>query len=110
MRAQPLPSASVSRLEEREASLRGSLTRLPSLIVALSGGTDSAYLAWVAAEVLGRRALAVTAVSASLPESERRSVEEFVRAFGMAHEFIRTQELLNPLYVANQPDRCYHCK
>ncbi len=54
--------------------------------------------------------LAVTAVSASLPERERDEVEQFVRQFGIAHEFIRTEELANPLYVANHPDRCYHCK
>lgn len=110
----------------KEGRLRGSLASLPSLIVALSGGTDSAYLAWVAREVLGPstitqggsstsarnqpRVLAVTAVSASLPESERQAVEEFVRRFGLRHEFIHTDEFANPLYVANNPDRCYHCK
>ena len=54
--------------------------------------------------------LAVTAVSASLPERERDEVEQFVQQFGIAHEFIQTEELANPLYVANHPDRCYHCK
>ncbi|MEE8202036.1 MAG: ATP-dependent sacrificial sulfur transferase LarE [Candidatus Acidoferrales bacterium] len=54
--------------------------------------------------------MAVTALSPSFPESERLGVEEFVRQFGVAHEFIRTEELANPLYVANHPDRCYHCK
>ena len=76
----------------------------------MSGGTDSAYLAWVAREALGSKALAVTAVSASLPESERRGVEEFVRRHGIRHQFIETDELSNPLYVVNNPDRCYHCK
>lgn len=94
----------------KEQALRALLRGLPSVIVALSGGADSAYLAWVAAQVLGARALAVTAVSASLAESERRGVEEFVRRFAIAHEFIETTELANPLYVANQTDRCYHCK
>jgi len=121
----PLAAAAPDVLA-KEGRLRGSLASLPSLIVALSGGTDSAYLAWVAREVLGPstiaqggsstsarnqpRMLAVTAVSASLPESERRSVEDFVRQFGLRHEFIHTDELANPLYVANNPDRCYHCK
>ncbi|MFQ5817660.1 MAG: ATP-dependent sacrificial sulfur transferase LarE, partial [Terriglobia bacterium] len=63
-----------------------------------------------AAQVLGARALSVTAVSASLPASERQGVEEFTRAFGIRHEFIETDELSNPLYVANNPDRCYYCK
>ncbi len=95
---------------EKEQRLREALAELPSLIVALSGGTDSAYLAWVANEALGQRALAVTAVSASLPESERRGVEEFIRRHGIRHQFITTDELANPLYVVNHPDRCYHCK
>ena len=97
-------------LEVKEERLREALAELPSLIIALSGGTDSAYLAWVADSVLGERALAVTAVSASLPERERDEVAEFVERFGIAHEFIRTEELANPRYVANNPDRCYHCK
>jgi len=97
-------------LDTKEQRLREQLAALPSLIVALSGGADSAYLAWAAAQALGDRALSVTAVSASLPESERRAVEDFVRRHRLAHEFIRTEELANPLYVANQPDRCYHCK
>ncbi|MBI4465860.1 MAG: ATP-dependent sacrificial sulfur transferase LarE [Acidobacteria bacterium] len=94
----------------KEEQLRAELAGLPSLIVALSGGTDSAYLAWIAKEILGRRALAVTALSASFPESEQRGVEEFVRQFDIAHEFLPTDELSNPLYVVNEPDRCYHCK
>ncbi|MEE9234644.1 MAG: ATP-dependent sacrificial sulfur transferase LarE [Candidatus Acidoferrales bacterium] len=113
-------------VEAKETRLRGTLEALPSVLVALSGGTDSAYLAWVAQQVLGpstiaqggsstsarnqARMLAVTAVSASLPERERDEVEQFVQQFGIAHEFIRTEELANPLYVANHPDRCYHCK
>ncbi len=106
-----MESASVqTTVEAKEERLREALSELPSLIVALSGGTDSAYLAWVANKVLGGQALAVTAVSASLPESERRGVEEFVRRHGIRHQFITTDELENPLYVVNHPDRCYHCK
>ncbi len=106
-----MESAPVQTLVEvKEERLRKMLAEQASLIVALSGGTDSAYLAWVASEALLTRMLAVTAVSASLPESERRGVEEFVRQHGIRHEFITTEELANPLYVANNPDRCYHCK
>lgn len=94
----------------KEERLRAELAGLPSVIVALSGGTDSAYLAGIAKEILGRRSLAVTALSASFPESERRGVEDFVRRFGLRHEFTHTDELANPLYVVNEPDRCYHCK
>jgi len=105
----PLPLAVIDVLAKEE-KLRREVAGLPSVIVALSGGADSAYLAWLAHEALGTKALAVTAVSASLPESERRGVEEFVRQFGLRHEFIQTDELANPLYVVNEPDRCYHCK
>ncbi len=94
----------------KEKTLLEQLDTLSGVVVALSGGTDSAYLAWAANKVLGQRALAVTAVSASLPESERREVEEFVRRRQIRHEFIITEELSNPLYVVNSPDRCYHCK
>ena len=94
----------------KEKTLLEQLGALSGVMVALSGGTDSAYLAWAANKVLGKRALAVTAVSASLPESERREVEEFVRRCQIRHEFIITEELSNPLYVVNSPDRCYHCK
>jgi len=97
-------------VETKQERLREQLAALPSVIVAFSGGTDSAYLAWVAHETLADRARSVTAVSASLPESERRGVEEFVHQFGLRHEFIATDELANPDYVANRFDRCYHCK
>jgi len=80
------------------------------VIVAFSGGTDSAYLAWAANHVLGEGALAVTADSASIPESHKRDAEEFVRRFGLRHEYIETYEFENPDYLRNNPDRCYHCK
>jgi uncharacterized protein len=95
---------------EREARLVARLSGLPSLIVALSGGADSAYLAWAAHRALGPRALSVTALSASFPAYDREQVELLVRAAGFPHEFIETRELENPLYTANRADRCYHCK
>lgn len=104
------PVRTQTGVEAKEERLRAAMAELPSVIVALSGGTDSAYLACVASGALGERALAVTAVSASLPESERRGVEEFARRHGIRHQFIETEELDNPLYVVNNPDRCYHCK
>ena len=80
------------------------------VIVAFSGGTDSAYLAWAANRALGANAVAITADSASLPESHKRDAEAFVARFGIAHEYIETHEFDNPDYVRNNPDRCFHCK
>ena len=95
---------------EKQRFLFDSLGRVDSLLVALSGGADSAYLAWAAHQVLGERALAVTALSASFSRHDREQTEGFIRASGLRHEFIETREFDNPLYVANGADRCYHCK
>jgi uncharacterized protein len=95
---------------EKEGQLLAELRRYSSLVVAFSGGADSAYLAWAAHQQLGERALAVTALSESFSQFDREQAAAFVHQFGIAHEFLRTAELSNPLYVANQPDRCYHCK
>jgi len=95
---------------EKESALLTQLASLPSLIVALSGGADSAYLAWAAHETLGEAALSVTALSPSYSAHDRRVVEEFVRKQSLRHEFVETHELENPDYRANAPDRCYFCK
>ncbi len=81
-----------------------------SVIVAYSGGADSAYLAWAAHRALGDQAVAITADSASFPESHQRDAEEFARTCGLRHEYIETREFDNPDYVKNDRDRCFHCK
>jgi len=96
--------------EEKEGVLLSRLAEIPSLIVALSGGADSAYLAWAAHRALSQRALSVTALSPSFPAYDRTGVEGFVRKLGLPHEFIGTHEMENPAYRANAPDRCYFCK
>lgn len=94
----------------KEATLFAHLGALDSLLVAFSGGADSAYLAWAAHTALGPRALAVTALSPSFSAYDRSQAEMFVRQAGLRHLFIATHELENPLYVANTADRCYHCR
>jgi uncharacterized protein len=94
----------------KQQTLFAKLAELSSVIVALSGGTDSAYLAWAAHQVLGAKALSVTALSASYSAFDREQVELFLQTTGVNHEFIETHELENPAYRANAADRCYFCK
>jgi pyridinium-3,5-biscarboxylic acid mononucleotide sulfurtransferase len=80
------------------------------VIVAYSGGTDSAYLAWAAQQALGDSAIAITADSASIPASHKRDAEDFVRQFGIRHKYVQTNEFENPDYLKNDANRCFHCK
>lgn len=96
--------------EQKERQLLTRLADRSSVIVALSGGADSAYLAWAAQYALGERALSVTALSPSFSAYDREMVEDFVRKLGVRHEFVVTNEMDNPAYRKNAADRCYFCK
>ena len=97
-------------VESKQALLFDLLRGMGRVITAFSGGTDSAYLAWAAHTVLGNHALAITADSASIPESHKRDAEAFARQFGIHHQYVQTAEFDNPDYVKNDANRCFHCK
>jgi uncharacterized protein len=95
---------------DKELALERTLSSLGSVVVAYSGGIDSAYLACVAHRTLGARAWAITADSPSYPERHRSLAVQIARQFGLRHEIIRTDELQRPEYRANPVNRCYYCK
>jgi pyridinium-3,5-biscarboxylic acid mononucleotide sulfurtransferase len=94
----------------KEERLRELFRELESVIVAYSGGVDSSYVAYVANEELGSRAVCITGQSASLPVYQRAEIDRVVEKFGFQHELIDTEELENPAYRANDANRCFFCK
>ena len=97
-------------LTEKQHGLEARLAELGSVLTAYSGGIDSAFLAWSAHRVLGERALAVIADSASLARSHYRDAVAFAAEQGMRLETVRTEEMDKEAYAANGADRCFHCK
>jgi uncharacterized protein len=106
----PAVAERASDLDAKEHGLRALLATFDSLIIAFSGGVDSAYLAWLATQVLGPSALCVTADSPSYPDRHRQLALRIAREFGLQHEVVHTSELDRPEYRANPVNRCYYCK
>ncbi|MDR3592034.1 MAG: ATP-dependent sacrificial sulfur transferase LarE [Negativicutes bacterium] len=90
--------------------LMAMLKEMESVATGFSGGADSAFLVAAAQRTLGDKAVAVTAYSATLPESEKQAAIEFARQMGVHHILLEISELESPDFVANRPDRCYYCK
>lgn len=99
-----------SELAAAYERLRAVVADAGPVLVAFSGGADSALLAWVAHDVLGDGARAVTAVSASLAEAEHDDCQQLAGEWGLTWEAVATAELADPRYAANDGDRCYWCK
>src|SRR5581483_10386819 len=97
-------------LAQKRSALNNELNSLGRLLVAYSGGTDSAFLAWAAHQALGSEMLAVIADSVSLARYQLRDAVEFAREQNIPLEIISTQELSRPEYVRNDSTRCFHCK
>jgi len=104
------PHAITEATRAKLDAMRASLRELGSGIVAYSGGLDSAFVLAIAASELGERALAMTAVSPSLPAREREDAVRIARELGARHELVSSEEIHNPSYAANPTDRCFHCK
>jgi len=104
------PQSLTSNLDRKEHALRARLASLGSVLVAYSGGTDSAFLAWSIHEVLGERMLAVLADSPSLPRRELKLAIEFAERWNVPLKIIASHEMDRREYTRNDAGRCFHCK
>lgn len=99
-----------TQISFKEKRLRETVRSFGSVIVAFSGGADSAYLAYVANQELGERAVAVTGDSASYPSFQRALADCLTAQFDLRHEIIFTEEFDDLNYTSNPANRCYYCK
>jgi uncharacterized protein len=97
-------------LQEKYHQLQTIFKEMDRTLIAYSGGVDSALIAKVAQDILGDRALAITAISPSLLPEELVEAEEQAETMGISHEIVETQEMENPNYTSNPINRCYFCK
>jgi uncharacterized protein len=95
---------------EKLNNLKKILTEMKKVLIAYSGGVDSTFLLKVATEVLGNNVVAVTALSETYPEDEIKEARKIAKEIGVKHIIIRTEELKNPEFSENPPERCYYCK
>lgn len=97
-------------MKERYEKLRAILKEMGSVVIGFSGGVDSTFLSYTAHGVLGDQALAVTAVSPTLPESEERDARDMAASIGIRHLVVHSTEFSDPEFVKNPKNRCYICK
>lgn len=96
--------------EEKEQNLRRLMREMQTVLVAYSGGVDSSYLALIASQELGEKAVCLTGLSPSVSTKQREEAAKIAADFKFNFQTVETDELANPLYQANPTNRCYHCK